>query len=215
MVLLKKDDVKKSFKEYIVKKKAEFKTEVRFDNCIIDFLARIDNKWVGIEVKGETNNIFTTFGQLVNYNRFISHIYLCAPTSFIKKFEEIYSDSPIFAKIKDALGLIVVDRGSVKILKRPLNKEYYMKLPERTVKKHTHHRLPRDGAELDETDENILNFLKVKQVATIWDIIQNQGFDSIYKNPYETINKRIKNLVHFGYVQIINKHPKTVSLVNK
>lgn len=40
-------------------------------------------------------------------------------------------------------------------------------------------------------------------------------FNSMYKNPYETVNKRIKNLAHFGYVQIINKHPKTVSLVNK
>lgn len=215
MVLLKEDDVKKSFRECMLKRKTEFKTEVRFNNCIIDFLAKIDNKWAGIEVKGETNNIFTTLGQLVNYSKFISHIYLCAPASFIQKFEETYSDSAIFSKIKAKLGLIVLDGNSMKICKRAINEEYYMKLPKHSIRKHTHHKVPRDDAELDKTDEDILNFLKVKQVATVWDIIQNQGFDSIYKNPYETVNKRIKNLVHFGFVEIINKHPKTISLVNK
>jgi len=49
----------------------------------------------------------------------------------------------------------------------------------------------------------------------VWDIIKDQKFDLKYKNPYETINKRIKNLTNFGYIKIVNKHPKIISLVRK
>lgn len=215
MVLLSEDDVKTLFKEHMLKEKIEFRTEANFGNCMIDFLVKFDDLWVGVEVKGETNKMFTTFGQLANYYSFMSHICLCAPSLFIKKFEEMYSKSPIFTKIKEMIGLITVDGNDVEILKRPSNVEYYIKHPETSIKENKHYRGPRDDAELDEIDKKILNSLETRKISTLWDIIQSQGFDSIYKKPYETINKRINNLIHFGHVQIINKYPKTVALVEK
>lgn len=215
MVQLKEDYVKDFLKKYMLDQKIEFRPEVRLGGCVIDFLAKFDGKWVGVEVKGGSNDIFLTLGQLVNYNKFVSHLYLCAPSSFIKKFIETYAEITVFKQVMATLGIIEFDGASTRIVKEPSNKTYYLKLPEQYVRKNIRERFPRGDAELDETDKAILNFLKTRKIATVWDIIQNHRFNERYKNPYETICKRLGNLEHFRYIKIINRHPKTLSLVSE
>ncbi len=215
MVFLRTDDIKDVLKNHLIKQKIEFKTGVCVDGKILDFLIRVGGKWCGVIVKGENSNIFTTFGQLVSQNRAISHLYLCAPEKFIERFKEEYSGSQTFKELEKSLGFIPIDDQVIKSIEQPSTKEYYFKIYESTLKNNSVTKQKKNNIELDEIDKNILKHLKERGITTVWDIIKDQKFDLKYKNPYETINKRIKNLTNFGYIKIVNKHPKIISLVRK
>jgi len=215
MSYYREDDVKDSLKNHLLRCGAEFKTEVRFEDCIIDFLAKFGGNWVGIEAKGSDNNMLATVGQLANYYKFLSHVYLCAPSLFIKRFEDGCSRAGVFREAIDHIGIMEFDGGVIKTLREASNTEYYLRLPHIQKNEPLGKKGLRNDAALDCIDENILGFLKSRGVATIWEIAQNQGFQITHKAPYESISRRIGNLTSLGYTRILNKYPKTVALVIK
>jgi len=190
--------VKQLLADYFSKNSIEFKHEVNLGGQVIDFLFRSKDKWFGVEVKGVFTRSEYAVGQLIGYFRFISHIYICAPKTTIRKIENSISANKEIRHLLDKFGIIVVDEGNVIFTKHPNNETHYFNITASPPKK-SHYR-PKYGI-LDEKDEEIISLIRAKSTCTISDIANNFGLSM------EAARKRLRNLEHFRYVKRISSYP--------
>lgn len=98
--------------------------ETYFDSSRrIDYITMIDEKTVGIEVKGSRSEVLGAIGQLLIMKKVFSELYLLAPWVFIKKFLKITDGiAPL-----NEIGLLTISNDKLIVLKKPDAPEYYFK----------------------------------------------------------------------------------------
>ena len=199
---MREDEVKKSFAEHLKKKKIEFVEEVNLGGCVIDFLIKLNNKWIGVEVKGDRANEIHALGQIINYYTYLSHLVLCTTKEFASRFFKKIKNNPEIRHLGKKLGVWIVGENIISISS---NIPYYFRL-RKTRQKKKKYKYPKYGI-LDPIDKKILNLIDTNGTITLGEIIRATNLS------YEAARKRIKNLEYFKYIKIINKYPISIRRV--
>lgn len=181
---MKEEEVKLILTEYFKKNNIGFLTEVNFGNCRIDFLIKNNNKWVGIEVKGDRSDEISTLGQLINYYKNISHLMLCAPAGFIEKIRKMITKNPELIHINKKLGSISINDGVVTIVE-PKNSKYYFSVKPQRLDSTNQPKFPKYDRP-DEMDLSIIELIRRHNVITLGEIAK------LTKLSYENARKKSK-----------------------
>lgn len=114
--------IKQILEKYYLFNKFNFEKDVRIKNGNINYVFEKNRKKHFLEVRSNRAKIFTTIGQLINAKQTCSSVFLIAPETFIRKFLEVTAHSKELSDI----GLMTISGGDVKIIREPLNENYYL-----------------------------------------------------------------------------------------
>ena len=179
------------FIEYLNENKIPFEHEVGIRNAVIDFKARFNDRIVGIEVKSDRGNLFTTIGQLFNAQRTFSDVYLLSSENFYKNVYHFLSD----LGFAEQFGFIILKNGKFEILSRPRTKEYFFRekfyKPPKEAKLKTKNML---------LDQEIINFLERHKNSPF--IVADVANEMKISMPFA--QKRVAHWKKFGLILPIN-----------
>lgn len=200
---MQEDEIKKLFVKYLEKNKIEFIPEVHLGDCAIDFLVKLEGKWIGVEVKGDRANEIRALGQFINYYTYLSHVILCTSRKFALRFLKKIKNNPEIKHLEKKVGLWLVENPELHI---PDGISYYFHLRKKRIGgKKKSYKYPKYGV-LDEIDKQILELVNTRDPITLGEIRKATNLS------YDAARKRIKNLEHFKYIKIISKYPISVTL---
>jgi uncharacterized membrane protein len=202
---MKEDEVKSVLKEFFEKQAIETKQEVKIGKNYIDFLIEREGKKVGVEAKSDNSNEFATLGQILNYYKYLSHIFLAAPTPFLTRFLNLLKGNAELETTLNKIGIINIYNDVITIQKEAENTRYYFN-PQSEAVAREHIPLKTKFIELDVIDEKIIELVRGNKTHMLQDMSKSLGMK------VETLRKRIRNLEQYGYVKIISKTPTVVAL---
>ncbi len=119
--MLYEDYLHQQYIQYLKTKKIKFEHEARTLNGVIDFKLELNEKTVGVEVKADRSNVFSAIGQLLNFRRTFSNVYLLSTEKFYQIIREILNESGL----QDTFGFILFKDNTFITLSEPKIKDYY------------------------------------------------------------------------------------------
>ena len=158
---MEENKVKELFEKFDNEFSKDLQKEVYFDgNRRIDYTVSTGNRVIGIEVKGSNSGIYTTLGQLLIMKKTFSDLYLLAPLYFIKKIIKTIQELNLLNEI----GLLMIAKNSLIILKRPEILGYYYKP---NVKQRKARKLPKNSPTINVNDIEVFQHFKDKTFTVI------------------------------------------------
>ena len=203
---MQEDEVKDVLRRFFESQAVKLKQEVKIGKSYIDFLIEKDGIIMGIEAKSDNASEFTALGQLLNYYKHLSHVFLAAPWPFLAKFTTLFKENNELGEILDKIGIIRIHKNEAIIQKEAKNSKYYF-IPQSETVNRERKPLKSKFIELDMIDEKIIELVRTNRVPILQDMSKTLGMKS------ETLRKRIRNLEQYGYVRIISKTPTIITLV--
>jgi hypothetical protein len=165
----------------------------------IDYTTKHNGRVVGVEAKGSRSNMYNTIGQLFFYKKNLSHIYILAPMSFIKKLAQTIQGTQLL----EETGFLTVSEGRIITIKEPNVSEYYFYPTQIRKIKQT----PKLQAIVNENDIEVIKKFK-SRAFTAADLSTAFGFTR--ENAY----RRIERLRKAGVVeQLDTGNPKTFRII--